>query len=77
MYFGNRSQDDDFTFNRTKLKNGFEENILIIITDNQLVFKPHIRNICLKKTAQKLGVLNRLSSFLDPKQKGLVFKADH
>lgn len=34
MYFGNRSQNDDFIFNRTKLKNGFEENILIIITDN-------------------------------------------
>lgn len=34
MCFGNRSQNDDFIFNSTKLKNGFEENILIIITDN-------------------------------------------
>ena len=31
-----------------------------------------MRNMC-KKAAQKLGVLNRISSFLDPEKKKLVF----
>ena len=31
-----------------------------------------MRNMC-KKAAQKLGVPNRISSFLDPEKKKLVF----
>ena len=74
MYFRNSSQNDHFIFNGIKLPNSFEEKVLIIIFDNELEFEPHIRNIC-KKTAHKLGVLSRLLSFLDPKQKGFVFNA--
>ena len=40
--------------------------------DIQLKFETHIRNMC-KKAAQKLGVLNRISSFLDPEKKTPVF----
>ena len=29
----------------------------------------HILGLCVKKTAQKLGVLNRISSLLDPENK--------
>ena len=43
--------------------------------NNELKFDPHIRIMCKKKTAQKLGVLNRISSLLDPEKKTLVFNA--
>ena len=43
-----------------------------MIIDIELKFKTHMRNMC-KKVSQKLGVLNRLSSFLDPEKKKLVF----
>ena len=39
-----------------------------MIIDNELKFETHMRNMC-KKAAQKLGVLNRISSFLDPEKK--------
>ena len=39
-----------------------------------LKFDPHIKSMC-KKAAQKLGVLNRISSLLDPEKKRLVFNA--
>ena len=39
-----------------------------MMIDNDLKFERHMRNIC-KKAAQKLGVLNRISSFLDPEKK--------
>ena len=38
----------------------------------ELKFEPHIRNTC-KKTAQKLGVLNKLNSFLNFEKKNHVF----
>ena len=40
--------------------------------DNELKFETHLRNMC-KKSVQKLGVLNRISSFLDLEKKKLVF----
>ena len=42
--------------------------------DNELKFETHTRNMC-KKADQKLGLLDRISSFLDPekKKKQLVF----
>ena len=40
--------------------------------DTELKFKTHTRNMC-KKAAQKLGVLNGISSFLDREIKKLVF----
>ena len=43
-----------------------------VIIGNELKFEIPMRNMC-KKTAQKLGVLNRISSFLDPEKKKLVF----
>ena len=43
-----------------------------VIIDNDLKFETHTRNICIK-AAQKLGVLNRISSFLVPEKKKLVF----
>ena len=42
--------------------------------DNELKFDPHIRSMS-KKAAQKLRVLNRISSLLDPEKKKLVFNA--
>ena len=36
--------------------------------DNELKFDPHIRSMC-QKAAQKLGVLNRIPSLLDPEKK--------
>ena len=43
-----------------------------VIIGNELKFEIPMRNMC-KKAAQKLGVLNRISSFLDPEKKKLVF----
>ena len=63
---------DGFLFDGIKLPNSCEEKILGAITDNELKFDPHTRNMC-KKPAQKLGVLNRIFSLLDPEKKKLVF----
>ena len=48
--------------------------ILGVIIDNELKFDPHIRSMC-KKAAQKLGVLNRIPSLLEPEKERLVFNA--
>ena len=52
-----------------KLPNSCKGEILGVIIDQELKFDPH------KKAAQKLGVLNRISSLLDPEKKKLVFNA--
>ena len=64
----------DFIFEGIKLPNSCKEKILGVITDNDLKFDPLIRGMC-KKAAKKLGVLNRISSLLDPEKKKLVFNA--
>ena len=74
MCFGIGSKNDDIIFDEIKLPSSCEEKILGVITDNELKFDPHIRSMC-KKAAQKLGVLNRISSLLDPEKKKLVFNA--
>ena len=48
--------------------------MLGVIIDNELKVDPHTRSMC-KKGAQKLGVLNRISSLSDPENKKLVFIA--
>ena len=55
------SKNGDFIFDGIKLPNSCDEKILGIIIDNELKFDPH-RSMC-KKAAQKLGALNRISSF--------------
>ena len=74
MCFGIGSENDDFIFNGTKLPDSCEEKILGVIIDNELNFDPHSRSMC-KIAAQKLGVLNRISSLLGPEKKKLVFNA--
>ena len=54
-----------------KLPNSCEEILLGVIVDNELKFDPHNR-MC-KKAAQKLEVLNRISSLLGLEKKKLVF----
>ena len=68
MCFGIGSEDDDFNFDWIKLPNSCKEKILGVITDNELKFDPHSRSMC-KKTTQTLGLLNRISSLLDPGKK--------
>ena len=70
MCFGTSSKNDDFKLDGIKLPNSCEENILGVIIDNELKFDPHIRSMC-KKATQKLGVLNRTPSLLDPEKKRL------
>ena len=74
MCLGTGSENDDFIFDRIKLPNSCEEKILGVIIDNQLKFDSHIRSMC-KKAAQKLGLLRRISSLLDPEKKRLAFNA--
>ena len=74
MCFGIGSKNDDIILDEIKLPSSCEEKILGVITDNELKFDPHIRSMC-KKAAQKLGVLNRISSLLDLEKKKLVFNA--
>ena len=74
MCLGIASENDDFIFDGKKLSNSCKEKILGVITDNDLKFHPHIRSMC-EKAAQKLGVLNSISSLLDPEKKRLVFNA--
>ena len=74
MCFGIEIENDDFIFDGIKLPNSCEEKILGVIIDNELKFDPHIRSMC-KKEAIKLGVLNRISSLLDPEKKKRVFNA--
>ena len=73
MCFEIGSENDGFIFDGIKLPNSCEEKILGVIIDDDLKFDPHIRSMC-KKAAQKLEVLNRISSSLDPEKK-LVFNA--
>ena len=70
MCFGTSSENDDFILDGIKSPNSCEEKILGVIIDNELKFDPHIRSMC-KKAAQKLRVLNRISSLLDPEKKRL------
>ena len=68
MYFGISSENDGVIFDGIKLTNSCEEKILGVIIDNELKFDPYIRSMC-KKAAQKLGVLNKISSLLGPEKK--------
>ena len=72
--FETSSENDDFILNGIKLLNSCKEKILGEIIDNELMYDPHFRSMC-KKAAQKLGVLNRISSSLDPERKRLIFNA--
>ena len=72
MYFGIGSENDDFIFDGIKLLNSCEEKILGVIIDNELKFDPRIRSMC-KKTAQKLGMLNKISSLLGPEKKKILY----
>ena len=67
MCFGIDSENDDFIFDGIKLPNSCEEKILGVIIVNELKFDQHIRSM-FKKAAQKLRVLNRMSSLLDPEK---------
>ena len=71
MCFGIGIENEDFILDGIKLPNSCEEKILYLIIDNELNFHPHIKSMC-KKAAQKLGVLNRRSSLLDPEKKKFV-----
>ena len=73
-FLGTSSANDDFIPDEIKLPNSCEEKILGVIIDNELKFDLHIRSMC-KKAAKKLGVLNRISSLLDPEKKRLVSNA--
>ena len=64
----------DFIFEGIKLPNSCKEKKLGVIINNDLKFDPLIKSMC-KKAAQKLGVLNRISSLLDPEKKKLIFNA--
>ena len=70
MCYGIGSENDNFIFDGIKLPNSCEEKILGVIIDKELKFNPHIRSMC-KKAVQKLGVLNRIPSLLDPEKKNL------
>ena len=72
--FGTSSENDDFILDGIKLPNSCKEKILGVIIDNELKFDPYIGSMC-KKAAQKLGVLNRIFSLLEPDKKRLVFNA--
>ena len=72
MCLGIASENDDFMFDGRKLSNSCKEKILGVTIDNDLKFDPHIRSMC-EKAAQKLGVLNRMVSVIDPEKKRLVF----
>ena len=68
MCLGVVSENDDFIFGGIKLPNSCEKKMLVVIIDNELKFDRRIRSMC-KKAAQKLGVLNRISSLLDTEKK--------
>ena len=71
MCNGIGSENDDSMFNWIKLPNSCEEKILSVIIDNELKFDSYNRSMC-KKAAQKLGVLNRISSILGPKKTSCI-----
>ena len=73
MCFGICSENNEFVFHGIKLPNICEEKILGLIINNDLKFNPHIRSVC-KIAAQKLIVLKRISSLLDPEKEKLVSK---
>ena len=68
MCFGTSSENDDFILDGIKLPKSCKEKILDVMIDNELKFDPRIRSMG-KQAAQKLGVLDRISSLLDPAKK--------
>ena len=61
------SENDDFIFDGIKLPNNCKEEIACVTIDNGLKFDPQIR-----KSRAKLGLLNRISSLLDPEKKNFL-----
>ena len=46
------------------IKNFLQEQLLRIVIDNRLTFKPHVENLC-KKAGQKLHALARIANYMD------------
>ena len=72
MCMGKETENDDFIFNGMKLEKSEKEVILGITIDQNLNFDEHVKNIC-KKAAQKLGALKRITFYLNPDMKKLIF----
>ena len=74
MCFGSSDASNEFNFKGMVFESKEEQTILGLTIDEKLSFDSHIRKIC-KKGAQKLGALNRISSYLGPEKKRLIFNA--
>ena len=74
MSFGSTEKNDEFNYKQMSFKSKEEEIILGLKIDRKLSFDSHIKMIC-KKGSQKLGALNRISTYLETEKKKLVFEA--
>ena len=73
MYLGKNKENDTFNFGNISLNNSKEEVILGLTIDNKLSFDNHVKKIC-RKASQKTCALSRISNYLGPKQKEIIFK---
>ena len=74
LNFVSKNEDNEFFFKEMKFVSKKEESILGLTIVQKLSFDSHISNIC-KKSAQKLGALNRISPYIGSQQKSLIFNA--
>ena len=58
----------DFSFKNNIIKNVTEKKILVIVIDNNLNFKSHMKKIC-EKANKKLSALARISKLPTPTQR--------
>ena len=70
MCIGTNTENDKFQFDNLFFKNSTEEVLLGVTIDKKLIFDSHIKNIC-RKNGQKLGVLLRITNYLNSSQKSL------
>ena len=56
------------------MKNSLQENVLGIMIDNRLTFKPHLKRLC-EKAGQKLHALARITNYMDIGKKRSIMNA--
>ena len=66
-------EDDTFNFRNISLNNSKEEVILGLTIHNKLSFDNQVKKI-FRKTNQETWALSRISNYLNPKQKEILFK---
>ena len=64
MCLGQNTANETLVYDNTEIKNSREEKILVVIIENELRFKSHVKNQC-KKASQKIWALSLSSPIMN------------